>query len=94
VNLGRALPLVAALIFAPGCGDDGAGVGASCEDARDCDTGLCVDTGSGRICTMQCEGTDECPDGLTCQRFSLADEGDAGPIGESVRACAPPSDAG
>jgi hypothetical protein len=94
VILGRTVPLVVALLLAGGCGDDGAGVGASCADARECETGLCVDTGSGRICTMQCEGPDDCPDGLTCQRFSLSEDSDAGSIGESVRACAAASDGG
>lgn len=69
-------------------------IGASCVDARDCDTGLCVDVGAARLCTKPCVGDEDCPEEMTCQRFSLAQEGDAGPIGEAVRACAPAVDGG
>lgn len=64
-------------------------LGDPCNGARDCDTGLCIDTPDGQICTSECRDDEECPEGFGCERFSLAIEGDAGPVGEAVRACAP-----
>jgi hypothetical protein len=85
------------LLFAACRGDGGRtfeDVGDPCTGARDCDTGLCVDLDAEgtRICTFECRDDDACPEGFSCERFSLAEEGDAGPIGEAVRACAPITD--
>lgn len=81
----------------PACRGDGPAppddVGEPCTDARDCDTGLCIDAPGGPACTMECGNSGDCPPGFVCERFSLAEEGDAGPVGEAVRACAPEGDA-
>jgi MYXO-CTERM domain-containing protein len=42
--------------------------GAACEGDADCGTGLCADTGQGRVCTSICSGPSAaaCPAGTTC----------------------------
>jgi hypothetical protein len=78
-------------------GDEGgvsADVGAPCSGARDCDTGLCIDTGGARVCTIECDDEADCAAGMTCARFGLAiredgEDGEDAGMGEAVHACAP-----
>ncbi len=44
-------------------------IGAPCEADDECDSGFCITTGDGRVCTQLCSG--ECPDGWTCRLLSL-----------------------
>ncbi len=41
--------------------------GSSCATSADCDTGLCVDSPTGKICTINC--TDCCPSGFKCATY-------------------------
>ncbi len=41
--------------------------GASCVAAADCDSGVCVDSPTGKICTITC--TDCCPNGFKCATY-------------------------
>ncbi len=43
-------------------------VGERCEEAADCLSGLCVDTGSGTVCTRRCGPDSHCGTGLECVR--------------------------
>ena len=42
--------------------------GASCKTASDCQSNLCVDGPSGKICTTAC--VDCCPTGFTCEQYN------------------------
>ena len=53
--------------------------GAACFNDADCDSGLCVDTADGKVCTKPC--TDCCPAGWACV--------DVTPLGGSIYACMP-----
>ena len=46
--------------------------GATCAADADCDSGACVTTASGRVCTTAC--TDCCPSGFTCESVSAVDD--------------------
>ena len=43
--------------------------GEPCEEGRDCESGLCIDTPQGRVCTDRCIG--DCPPGFECIPTSL-----------------------
>ncbi|MCB9506287.1 MAG: hypothetical protein H6697_01320 [Myxococcales bacterium] len=50
-------------------GIEAGGFGAGCREDRDCDSGYCIDTREGRVCTVPC--TDTCPaEGWSCRRVS------------------------
>jgi len=38
--------------------------GAPCKENEDCDTGLCIQTPDGRVCTKTC--SEDCPEGFAC----------------------------
>ncbi len=65
---------------APDTGPDDGTIGAPCESDEDCDSGYCIGTADGPICTEQCAGT--CPDGYECR---LLDTGS----GDVVELCVP-----
>jgi MYXO-CTERM domain-containing protein len=52
--------------------DVAGGLGTSCEDSTDCESGLCGQTSSGGFCTATCEEGNEygCPDGFECLQSS------------------------
>ena len=56
------------------------GFACPCEKADDCQSGLCVPSSQGDVCTMPC--TSDCPQGWSCVLFP-------GDGGESLFACAP-----
>ncbi len=45
--------------------------GASCNSADECDSGFCVETPNGKVCTTQCSGC--CPTGFACLESSGPD---------------------
>jgi MYXO-CTERM domain-containing protein len=47
------------------CEPFGGGLGATCADNADCNSGLCGSDGAQRICTEVCDGS--CPSGFSCE---------------------------
>ncbi len=45
--------------------------GATCKSNSDCDSGFCVDTASGKMCTKQCSSC--CPKGFSCAQAGAGD---------------------
>ena len=50
-----------------GCNEPG-GLLCTCTDNKDCQSGYCVETGQGMVCTQEC--LDECPEGFACRLLS------------------------
>jgi hypothetical protein len=54
--------------------------GYACESASDCNSGLCVDSAAGKICTTSCSG--DCPKGFLCSEQKTTS-------GDTLFLCAP-----
>ncbi len=65
--------------------------GHSCNDGGDCDSGYCVDTPNGKVCTGACADTC-CPGGWTCTNISQSAEPWYGCVPKLVHACDPCTD--
>ena len=59
------------------------GLGDACVSDEECESGYCIDSDGGRICTELC--SDECPEGYTCRLFINSG-------GDAVRICVPHED--
>lgn len=62
--------IVAAFSLGLSCGDGSDGVGNSCEEDDDCDTGTCYVGPGGGYCTAPCENegsVDGCPEDTVCK---------------------------
>ena len=55
-------------------------LGAPCEEPGACDSGLCVESASGKVCSAPC--TDSCPTGFVCSLLATAS-------GDVIYACLP-----
>ncbi len=62
--------LAVAALLGYGCGDDGTEahdiVQKGCEQNADCPGGRCVEGLPGGLCTSNCQGAEDCPEGTIC----------------------------